>query len=129
NLAGYIAVKELARQCLDGKALSLKKLLRPLIYVHPALPAVKLLARMKKERAPLAVVLDEAGGTKGLVDIEDLLEEVVGEVNDDSTPPPVGIIVEPSGSLIVRADTPVRELNRDYGLDLPEGEEWSTLAG
>lgn len=129
NLAGYVAIKELARQCLDGKPMALKKLLRPLLYVPPALPAVKLLSRMKKERAALAVVLDDAGGTKGLVDIEDLLEELVGEVNDDSMPPPAGTIVEPSGSLIVRADTPVRELNRDHGLDLPEGEEWSTLAG
>lgn len=129
NLAGYVAVKELARQCLDGKTMSLKKLIRPVLFVPPALPAVKLLSRMQKERAPLAVVLDEAGGTKGLVDIEDLLEELVGEVNDDSMPPPAGTVVEPTGSLIVRADTPVRELNRDHGLDLPEGEEWSTLAG
>ncbi len=129
NLAGYVAVKELARQCLDGRPMSLKKLLRPVIYVPPALPAVKLLSRMQKERAPLAVVLDDAGGTKGLVDFEDLLEELVGEVNDDSVPPPPGIVVEPSGSLVVRADTPVRELNRDHGLELPESEDWFTLAG
>jgi putative hemolysin len=130
NLAGYVAVKELARQMLDGKPLSLKRLLRPVIYVPPALPAVKLLARMQNERTPLAVVLDEAGGTKGLVAFEDLLEELVGEVNDDnSLPPPVSIVQEPDGSLVVRADTPLRELNRDHGLELPEGEEWSTLAG
>lgn len=129
NVVGYVAVKELAKQCLAGRPLSLRKALRRVLLVPPALPAVKLLSRMQKERVPLAVVLDEAGGTKGLVSFEDLLEELVGEVHDDSVPPPEGVLEQPDGSLLVRGDVPVRELNRDRHLDLPEGETWSTLAG
>jgi putative hemolysin len=129
NLTGYVAVKELARQALADRTFSLKKLLRPLLYVPPTLPAIKLLSRMQAERAPIAVVVDESGGTEGLVTFEDLLEELVGQVQDDSLEPVPSVVVEPNGSLVARADTPVRELNREHGLDLPEGEEWSTLAG
>lgn len=129
NLTGYVAVKELARQLLSNSNSSLEPLLRPVLYVPPALSAITLLARMQKEGVPMAVVLDDAGGTKGLVRFEDLLDELVDEIHDDSQPASTSVIVEEGGSLLVRADLPVRELNREHGLTLPESEDWVTMAG
>lgn len=129
NVMGYVAAKDIARQLLTGEAFSLQKLLRPVLYVPPALPAVLLLTRMQQEGIPMAVVLDDGGGTKGVVSFEDLLEELVDEVHDKGTPAAKPVVVEANGNLLVRADLPVRELNRDYGLDLEESEEWVTMAG
>jgi putative hemolysin len=129
HVVGYVDLKQLCEQTLAGRPFSLAELMHPVLLVPPSLSAMELLGRMKRERTSLAVVLDEAGGTHGLVALEDLLEELVDEVSVEHTRPRAQMDVESSGAIVVNGDMPVRDLNRAHGLELPESEAWSTVAG
>jgi putative hemolysin len=129
HVVGYVALSELALQALSQRPFSLAEVLRPVLLVPPGLLAMELLARMQRERVPLAVVLDEAGGTHGIVVLEDLLEELVDDVSVGRTTPAPPMHLEEGGAIIVRGDTPVRDVNRVHHLELPESDAWSTIAG
>ena len=75
------------------------------------------------------MVVDEHGGMAGLLTLEDLLEELVGEILSEAEDPQELFQREPSGSVVVRGDVPVREVNRALGLDLPEGGDYTSVAG
>jgi putative hemolysin len=92
-------------------------------------PAVDRLRDMQTRRAPLAVVVDESGGLAGIVTIEDLVEELVGEIFNEHTRESANITREPSGSVVVPGTMAIRELNRTLGLDLPDDGDWNTVAG
>jgi len=83
NITGMIHIKDLIRQQLDGQPFDLAALRREVSYVPESLPVKTLLADLQKTRRQMAIVLDEHGGTLGLVTLEDLLEEIVGEVWDE----------------------------------------------
>lgn len=83
---GLVLLKDFALQYGFGAAsgrFSLKKLLRPVIFAPPSMPASTLLQRMQRERAHMALVIDEYGGVDGLVTIEDLIETIIGEIDDE----------------------------------------------
>lgn len=82
---GLILLKDLALQHGFGATgrFNLRKLLRPLIYVPPSMPVGVLLQKMQRERVHMALVIDEYGGVDGLVTIEDLIETVIGEIDDE----------------------------------------------
>src|SRR5467141_4985389 len=108
-------------------------IIRKLLFVPPSMRAIDLLAQMQASRIHLALVVDEYGGTDGLVSIEDIVEQIVGEIDDehDSDEPPA-IVRQADNSFIADARTPVRELESHLGLKLlkPEEEEdIDTLGG
>lgn len=82
---GLVLLKDLALQhgFGSGGRFSLKKLLRPILYVPPSMPLQVLLQKMQRERVHMALVIDEYGGVDGLVTIEDLIETVIGEIEDE----------------------------------------------
>ncbi len=116
------------------------KLVRPVLYVPPSMPVIDLMVQMQTRRVHMALVIDEYGGTDGLVTIEDLIEEVVGDIEDehdeDDTPP---ITPHPVGGLIVDARASLEDVDtalRDHagrGLDLESmgeaAEDVDTLGG
>lgn len=107
---------------------SLAEIVRPVPFVPEAKLARNLLTEMLAGGSPLAVVVDEYGGTAGLVTVEDLLEELVGEIHDEyDVPEAVERLGE--GVLIVSGRAEVHLLNEEYGLHLPEGEGYETVAG
>ena len=86
-------------------------IVRKLLYVPPSMPAIDLLAKMQATRVHLALVVDEYGGTDGLVSIEDLVEQIVGEIDDehdDDTPP--SIVKQPDNSFIADARAPIEDV-------------------
>jgi putative hemolysin len=85
------------------------------------------LRRLQAEREQLAIVLNEYGGTEGIVTVEDLLEELVGEIYDEFDPDSQSIQPEPDGSLVLPGSFPVHDLP-DLGISLPEGD-YATVAG
>ncbi len=85
------------------------------------------LRRFQAEREQLAIVLNEYGGTEGIITLEDLLEELVGEIYDEFDPDSHGIHRQPDGSLVLPGSFPVHDL-ADLGISLPEGD-YATLAG
>ncbi|MGD8791422.1 MAG: hemolysin family protein [Anaerolineae bacterium] len=83
DVIGVLHLKDLVRQQLSGEAFDLRPLLRQVPFVPETLPVKALLAAFKREHQQMAIVIDEHGGTLGTVTLEDLLEEVVGEVRDE----------------------------------------------
>jgi CBS domain containing-hemolysin-like protein len=136
HLIGILNVKHvlpLLTECLTGgqipSAFALADHLRPLFVVPEAMPAADVLERMRHERVQLAVVVDEYGGTAGIVSLEDLIEALVGEIQDEREPvDPDG--PAPDGSLVLDGLIPLVELRERYDLDLTtEGINVETLGG
>ena len=129
NVVGYVSVKDLLAPALRG-AFQLDELIRPAYFVPSTQRAIDLLREMRDRRLPLAVVVEEQGGVAGVVTLEDLLEELVGDIYDEhAEPPPELIQRQTDGSIIVGGSVAVRHLNRALGVDLPEGAGVTTLGG
>lgn len=113
--------------------LDLRPLLRPILFVPPSMPLGVLLRKMQAERTHFALMIDEYGGVDGLVTIEDLLEQVVGDIDDEhDTQEDAAIVVETPGTWLVDARTELDELEARLGHRLtdPESEEdVDTLGG
>ncbi len=107
---------------------SIGPLIRPAYYVPETKLVDDLLQEMQRGRIQMAIVVDEYGGVVGIVTVEDLLEEIVGEIEDeyDEEPPPLRRLAD--GSYIVDARVEVDRLNEELGIQLPEGE-YETLGG
>jgi putative hemolysin len=97
--------------------------------VPESVRAIDLLRRLQKSRSQLSIVVDEQGTVAGLVTIEDLVEELVGEIFDEHESPVEEVKHEPDGTSLVLGATQVRDVNRALDIDLPEGESFSTIAG
>jgi CBS domain containing-hemolysin-like protein len=113
--------------------LSAARILRPVLYAPPSMPALDLLLKMQASHTHMALVIDEYGGTDGLVSIEDVMESIVGEIEDehdeDETPElqPAG-----DGSFIAEARAPLDAVSETVGFDfasLPEAEGVDTIGG
>jgi CBS domain containing-hemolysin-like protein len=108
----------------------LKKLLHPPQFIPATAPLGTALKHMQATRAHLAVVVDEHGGMEGIVTLEDLLEEIVGEINDEfDEETRAQIIKEPGDTYLLSGMLTVRDANRSLGLELPEESGYTTLAG
>jgi CBS domain containing-hemolysin-like protein len=100
------------------------KVRRPVLFVPPSMPAMNLLIRMQTTRIHMALVIDEYGGTDGLVSIEDLVEQIVGDIEDEHDAVEAShIIVDPKQGLIASARTPIRELENHLNIKLLKAEE------
>ncbi len=104
-------------------------LMRPPIFVPESSQAMELLARMERTHQGMAIVVDEYGGAVGMVTVEDILEEVVGEIDDEYDEGPPLISKLPDGSYRVLARISIDQLNRELGLALPESDDYESLAG
>jgi CBS domain containing-hemolysin-like protein len=112
------------------KKLDISKLLRKAVFVPETQRASSVLEQMRAGRHHMSIVLDEFGGVAGLLTLEDLLEEIVGEIqdeHDDDDESPISQLGD--GRFIVDASIPIAELNRQVGLELPDGEEYNSLGG
>jgi CBS domain containing-hemolysin-like protein len=131
---GMIHIKDLLPFWGAAEApVALPKLLRRLLFVPPSMPVLDLLLQMRASRVHMALVVDEYGGVDGLVTIEDLVEQIVGEIHDEYDEAERPMLAErPDGNLEADARCPVEELERRIGFSLldPEREEYiDTLGG
>jgi len=131
NILGIIHAKDLLPIIIHGKAEKpdLKKLARPASFVPESKKLHHLLKEFQKERQHMTIVVDEYGGTAGLVTLEDVLEEIVGEIQDeyDKEQPLYKKIGEKS--FLVDAKIDLDELNEQLGMDLPTEGEYESLGG
>ena len=132
---GLVLLKDLALQHGFGQSgrFSLKRLLRPILYAPPSMPTGVLLQKMQKERVHMALVIDEYGGVDGLVTIEDLIETVIGEIEDEHDEE-IGALwkEEKPGVILAQSTAPLEELEAALGIRLrtdEEDEEIDTLGG
>jgi CBS domain containing-hemolysin-like protein len=116
-----------------SKPIASTRLRRPVMYVPPSMPAANLLIRMQSTRIHMALVVDEYGGTDGLVTIEDLVEQIVGEIEDEhDEAEAANIVKDPKLGLTAAARMPVSELEAYLGVKLlkpDEGDDIDTLGG
>jgi CBS domain containing-hemolysin-like protein len=120
------APKSLDLQNLDlSRPITTVKIRRQVLYVPPSMPAVDLLIRMQSTRIHMALVVDEYGGTDGLVTIEDLVEQIVGNIEDEhDDDEETNIVSDPKLGVVAAGRTPIEELEKHLGLKLvPDDEE------
>lgn len=124
NIIGYIHSFEMFR-----KPQGIKQLLRPITFVPEAIPGKELLEMFTKQSSSIAVVVDEYGGTSGIITIEDVIEEIFGEIEDEHDSE--DLLEERINDSAFRfsARLEVSYLNRIYNLKLPESESYETLGG
>jgi CBS domain containing-hemolysin-like protein len=129
HIVGILYVKDFARRLLGGaNAFKLSSLVRPSVYVPETLPLDDMLAQFRNAHFQIAVVLDEYGGTAGIVTLEDLAEEIIGEIQDEFDEEIAPFEELNSSTLRVRGDLLLDELTQHYDLDF-EAEEAETIGG
>jgi CBS domain containing-hemolysin-like protein len=128
DIKGILYAKDLLVQLLDGGDIDLVKIARKAYFIPENIKADVLLRDLKKRRLHIAIVTDEYGGTSGLVTFEDVIEEIVGEIEDEYDGEPPSIAKQSPGVFIVSGSVTIADLNDGTGLELPE-EEFETVGG
>jgi CBS domain containing-hemolysin-like protein len=129
DIVGLVFLKDLVTRSGSGEGNeSVRHVLRPANFVPESKRIAELLRAMQTEKFHMAIVIDEHGGTAGLVTMEDLLEEIVGEITDEYDTDEPSVERLPGGALRVPGRTPIDEINELLGEELPSGE-WDTVGG
>ncbi len=123
NIIGFFHVKDFIT--IDKKEFDLDNILRDVLYVAPKSPILELLKRMRASRIHIALVVDGVGGVDGLVTIEDLVEEIVGEIEDEHDAEDINeeIIKKEQNLLEVNASYKIDELEKDFSINLQVSDE------
>jgi len=133
DVIGFVHVKDVLAPVADRRPVKLTRLLRKVLFVAPSVPILDLLVQMRQARTHIAMVVDEFGGIDGLATIEDVIEEIVGEIEDEHDIPDAPSLIErPDGSVIADARLPIEVLEEQHGTRLrPAGDEEAvdTLGG
>lgn len=124
DVVGYIHVAELFNTEADWK-----KRLKPVIFTPETMLANKMMRRMLAEKKSMAVVVDEFGGTAGLATLEDLVEEIFGEIEDEHDRKKLMAHETSPGTYEFSGRVEIEYINEEFGLDIKESEEYHTLAG
>lgn len=124
NVLGYIHVSELFHPEVDWK-----QQLKPVVFAPESLLANKMMKRLLQEKRSLAIVVDEFGGTSGMVTLEDLVEEIFGDIEDEHDKS--GIIARqlPDGTHEFSGRIETERLHDEFDIDIPESDDYQTLAG
>jgi CBS domain containing-hemolysin-like protein len=128
HIIGIVLARDVWRARRDRRQFNLASLIRPVPFVPETKDLEHLLREMQREGTHIAIVLDEYGGTAGLVTVEDVLEQIVGEIADEHEVHREEIHEEPDGRVLLSGRVLVADLNERYDLDLPE-DEYTTVAG
>jgi putative hemolysin len=131
HIVGYVSIKDALRSTWMGWPIELRKMLHRPIFVPETMPLDRLLELFQKERNQLAIVLDEYGGTEGIVTLEDVLEELVGEIHDEHRQGDGNAFVQrEDGSWLVDGSVPVDDLVDRFGLKgAPLPRDYTTISG
>ena len=129
NIVGIIYAKDLLTMVEDGPVIVLQDLVRPPYYVPVTKKISELLREMQRDKVHLAVVVDEFGGTEGIVTLEDVLEEIVGEIQDEYDENLSELVRDSNEDVHVAGSMTVNRFNELLGADVPQGEDYDTIAG
>jgi len=124
NIIGYVHSYE-----MFGNPASISNVLKPIMFIPEAMPASDALTLFIKQRKNIAVVVDEFGGTSGIVTIEDIIEEIFGEINDEFDKETFFEKKTGENEYIFSGRLEIDYLNEKYYLGIPESEDYNTLAG
>ncbi|AFZ72615.1 hemolysin family protein [Natronobacterium gregoryi] len=131
NVLGTVHIRDLVRDLNYGETeddeLELADLIQPTLHVPESKNVDELLTEMRENRMHMAIVIDEFGTTEGLVTVEDMIEEIVGEILKSGEEEPIEELDD--RTVIVRGEVNIEEVNEALDIELPEGEEFETIAG
>jgi CBS domain containing-hemolysin-like protein len=127
DVVGVTGVRELLASGLDEGRIA--DITRPPLLVPDSLPLPVVLDRMRVAKDDIVCVIDEYGGLAGVITVEDLAEELVGELVDENDPDPVGAVRQPDGAWEVPGRLRLDEVERATGVALPESDDYDTLGG
>jgi magnesium and cobalt transporter len=130
DVIGILLAKDLLRYYAGEEEFNVREMLRPAVFIPEAKPLNVLLKEFRKNRNHIAMVVDEYGGVAGLVTIEDVLEQIVGDIEDeyDFDETEDNIIQEKSGQFRVKAVTEIADFNRAFGTRYSD-DEFDTIGG
>jgi CBS domain containing-hemolysin-like protein len=130
NIIGIIHAKDIIPYLMRKEKIELARLLRKPLFVPDSAQLREVLQQMRRAQNQLAIVVDEHGGVEGIVTMEDLLEEIVGEIRDEyDLDEEKHYHKESDGSVILDGSLSIREVNRELDLNLPESDDYTTIAG
>ena len=131
NVIGVVHIRDLVRDLNYGEAtrddLELDDIIQPTLHVPESKNADELMSEMRENRMHMVIVIDEFGTTEGLVTMEDMIEEIVGEILEGEETEPIEEVGE--DEVVVKGEVNIEGVNEALGVDLPEGEEFETIAG
>lgn len=131
NVVGFVHIKDVLVAVRRTPRVAVKEIVRDILFAAPSIHVLDLLLEMRARRTHMAIVVDEFGGVDGLVTIEDLVEEIVGEIEDEHDTEGPSIVRRPDGSVLADARTEIEELEKligEFATD-EEREEIDTLGG
>jgi putative hemolysin len=128
DIRGILYAKDFLTTLAKTGQVDIRKIIKPPYFIPETMKISLLLREMQKKRIHMALVVDEYGGISGLVSLEDLIEEIVGEIRDEyDVESPV--IQLSDGTMLIDASISLRDLREDYHIELPESPEYETLGG
>ncbi|MDD2582132.1 MAG: hemolysin family protein [Desulfuromonadaceae bacterium] len=129
NIIGLLYAKDLLKQWgTNENSLSVRQIMRPPYFIPESKNLEQLLQEFKRKRIHLAIVIDEYGGTSGLITIEDLLEEIVGDIQDEYDREESLLTVNPDGSITADGRLPVEELEEHFDIEI-ERDNFDSVGG
>jgi CBS domain containing-hemolysin-like protein len=129
HIKGVLHAKDVIPLLAHPELIVLQDIVRPALFVPWTKPVGELLREMQLKRSLIALVVDEYGGFSGIVTLEDILEEIVGEIRDEHDKEGPAPQFGPDGTALVRAETRVEDLNHALGARLPNQGDFETLGG
>ncbi|RIX50625.1 HlyC/CorC family transporter [Paenibacillus nanensis] len=127
NIIGFVHMKDLLKSSA-GTEESILELIRPITSVPDSIPISALLKLMQKKKSQIAILIDEYGGTSGLVTLEDIMEEIVGDIKDEFDPDVSAIVKNEDGSYSVSGLMLIEEVNGFFGTEIDSGD-YDTIGG
>jgi len=130
ELVGILTVKDILQFVNAGKNRDIKKILRPVFYIPDSMKIKDILKSFQKDHLQIAVVTDEYGDLAGIVTMEDILEELVGDIQDEHDAELPIVVEQPDGSFLVQSHETLEDINEFLPKPFPDGEDdYSTLSG
>lgn len=129
NIVGIIYTKDLISLLEHRDLIVLQDIIRPAYFVPHSAKISMLMRELQERKMHIAIVVDEFGGMEGIVTMEDILEEIVGEIHDEYDEVLKEIEHAADGSFLVDGRIPIKDFNEKFGADLPEDTEYETLSG
>jgi CBS domain containing-hemolysin-like protein len=129
NIIGVIYTKDLISAAEHRELITLNDIIRPAFFVSSTKLIGNLLKEMQRNKVHMAIVVDEYGGVEGLITIEDIIEEIVGEIQDEYDVEASEVVTEKSGVYLVNPIISIEDFNKRFNASIPEDTDYQTLNG